>query len=100
MKDNVGKINQIMEYALKQLQGGKEEARRLHGHLLDAYWSFIGIIALPNLTSQQRDDICQAKQICQYCKQFILVDIIPEMNQVFSSLFTTKFTDELVWGPQ
>ena len=100
MKDNVGRINQIMESALKQLQGGKEEARRLHGHLLDAYWSFIGIIALPNLTSQQRDDICQAKQICQYCKQFILVDIIPEMNQVFSSLFTTKFTDELVWRPQ
>ena len=22
------------------------------------------------------------------------------MNQVFSSLFTTKFTDELVWRPQ
>ena len=36
MKDNVGKMNQIIEYALKQLQGVKEEVGRLHGHLLDA----------------------------------------------------------------
>ena len=33
------KRNKMVHSALKQLEGGKEELRRLHGHLIDATWS-------------------------------------------------------------
>ena len=38
--------------ALNQLEGGKEEMLRAHGHLLDSDWSYLGIICLPNLVSR------------------------------------------------
>ena len=41
--------NQEVTNALKQLEGGKEEMLRVHGHLLDPNWSYLGIICLPNL---------------------------------------------------
>ena len=33
--------------ALKQLSGGKEEYARVHGHVLDPDWTFVGVVAPP-----------------------------------------------------
>jgi 2C-methyl-D-erythritol 2,4-cyclodiphosphate synthase len=57
-KDKTKRHKIVLESALKQLKGGKEELKRMHGHLLDTDWSYIGFIALTNLTSKDRDAVC------------------------------------------
>ena len=54
--------NRTVQSALKQLEGGKVEFKRLHRHLLDATWSYVGFIALTNLTNKERDEICRDKR--------------------------------------
>ena len=78
--------NKIVQSALKQLEGGKEELQRLHGHLLDATWSYVGLIALTNLTSKERDEMCREKNFCRNCKQLILVDVPKELADLSTQL--------------
>ena len=94
--------NKIVQSALKQLEGGKEELQRLHGHLLDATWSYVGLIALTNLTSKERDEMCREKNFCRNCKQFILVDVPKELADLSTQLTmaNSPCQEEQVWRPQ
>merc|ERR1711863_139647 len=59
--------------ALDQLEGGKEEMLRAHGHLLDSDWSYLGIICLPNLPQDDKPTMCRNMKICNHCDDYILV---------------------------
>merc|ERR1719278_781420 len=59
--------------ALNQLEGGKEEMLRVHGHLLDSDWSYLGIICLPNLPQNLKTTMCRNLKICNHCAAYILV---------------------------
>ena len=80
--------------ALNQLRGGKEEMKRIHGHVLDAEWTYFGAVSLPNLQPNQKLTICQNLKICQACAQFILVgdqhgNLEPALTSLLNSHFST-----------
>ena len=79
--------------ALNQLRGGKEEMKRIHGHVLDAEWTYFGAVSLPNLQPNQKLTICQNLNICQACAQFILVgDQHGNLEPALTSLLNTHFS--------
>ena len=70
--------------AINQLSGGCEEIKRIHGHVLDDDWSFIGVVALPNITIIEKTRICNLKKICSNCMQFVMVgDMEDELADLF-----------------
>ena len=83
--------------ALDQLEGGKEEMLRVHGHLLDPNWSYLGIICLPNLPQNLKTTMCRNLKICNHCADYILVENVvntemkSHLNTHFSS--STEFPD-------
>ena len=90
--------------ALKQLEGGKEEMGRIHGHVLDAGWAFFGVVCLPNLQSNQKSTICQNLKICNACAAYILVgdqsgSLKPAMESLLNKHFSTAplYQDRSMW---
>ena len=65
--------NQEVTNALKQLEGGKEEMLRVHGHLLDPNWSYLGIICLPNLPQNLKTTMCRNLKMCNQLQRCNLV---------------------------
>ena len=65
--------SQEMTKALKQLQGGKEEMSRIHGHVLDDGWTYLGVVCLPNLLPNQKTKLCQDLKICDACAESVVV---------------------------
>ena len=96
--------NQEVHKALKQLDGGKEEMLRAHGHLLDSEWSYLGIICLPNLPQDLKQTMCGNLNICDHCAEYILVGEVrssgmkPLLEKHFS--LGSEFSDEAVWRDQ
>ena len=90
--------------ALDQLEGGKEEMLRAHGHLLDPNWSYLGIICLPSLPQNLKTTMCRNLRICNHCANYILVgDVVnTEMKSLLNTHFSSnaKFPDEPVWRLQ
>ena len=89
--------------SLQQLEGGREEMARAHGHLLDRDWIYLGVVALPNLPENLKQQMCQNLKICVHCAQFILVG---NMNSALKNLMDACFPagserqDELTWRTQ
>ena len=89
--------------SLEQLEGGREEMARAHGHLLDCDWIYLGVVALPNLPENLKHQMCQNLKICVHCAQFILVG---NMNSALKNLMDACFPtgserqDELIWRTQ
>ena len=96
--------NQEVTNALKQLEGGKEEMLRVHGHLLDPNWSYLGIICLPNLPHNLKPTMCRNLKICNHCADYLLVgDVVnTEMKSLLDAQFSSsaEFADEAVWRDQ
>ena len=96
--------NQEVTNALKQLEGGKEEMMRVHGHLLDPNWSYLGIICLPNLPQSDKPTMCRNLKICSQCADYILVgDVMnTEMKSLLDAQFSLRpeFPDVAVWRVQ
>ena len=89
--------------ALKQLEGGRDEMLRAHGHLLDSEWSYLGIICLPNLPQNGKATMCKNMHVCNYCADFILVgDVNREMKSLLETHFPlgSEYPDEPVWRRQ
>ena len=90
--------------ALDQLEGGKEEMLRVHGHLLDPSWSYLGIIYLPALPQADIPTMCRNLKICNHCANFILVGNVvnAEMKSILNTHFSssTEFADVAVWRDQ
>ena len=90
--------------ALNQLEGGKKEMLRAHGHLLDSDWSYLGIICLPNLPQDLKQTMCGNLNICDHCAEYILVGEVrssgmkPLLEKHFS--LGSEFLDEAVWRDQ
>ena len=79
--------------ALKQLEGGKKEMARIHGHVLDAEWTYIGVVCLPNLLPNQKSTICQNLRICTACADYILVgDQNASLKPAMASLLKNHFS--------
>ena len=89
--------------SLEQLEGGRNEMARAHGHVLDRDWSYLGVVALPNLPTDLKQQMCQNLTICGCCAQFILVG---DMNSAIKDLMDMCFPagsehpDELTWRTQ
>ena len=96
--------NQEVTNALKQLEGGKEEMLRVHGHLLDPNWSYLGIICLPNLPQNLKQTMCRNLNICNDCANYIIVGNVVnnEMKSLLNTHFSSsaEFPDEVVWRLQ
>ena len=98
--------NHEVTKALEQLEGGREEIKRAHGHLLDTEWSYIGAICLPNLSESLKTNICKNLKICNYCSDYILVGEDSKMKLAMDTLLQTCFppgsecSDEMVWREQ
>ena len=89
--------------ALEQLEGGKEEMLKVHGHLLDPNWSYLGIICLPNLPQNLKQTMCRHLNICNHCAEYILVgDLNSGMKSLVDKHFSSgaAFPDEPVWRDQ
>merc|ERR1712218_172107 len=90
--------------ALNQLEGGKEEMLRAHGHLLDSDWRYLGIICLPNLPQADKPTMCRNMKICNHCADYILVgdEVNIWMKSILDSHFSSnaEFADESVWRDQ
>ena len=90
--------------ALDQLEGGKEEMLRAHGHLLDSDWSYLGIICLPNLPHNLKHNLCRNLKICNHCANYLFVgDLVnTEMKSLLDAQFSlsAEFPDKAVWRDQ
>jgi len=64
---------------------------RVHGHLLDSDWSYLGIICLPNLPQANKPTMCSNLNICNHCADFILVEgaVNTEMKFLLNRHFTS-----------
>ena len=99
---NLEQENEVTS-ALKQLEGGRDEMLRAHGHLLDSEWSYLGIICLPKLPQHLKGTMCRNMHICHYCADFILVgDVNTEMKSLLEKHFPlgSESPDEAVWRKQ
>ena len=100
----IGLQNPEVTNALKQLEGGKEEMLRVHGHLLDPNWSYLGIICLPTLPQADKPTMCGNLKICNYCANYILVGNVvnTEMKSLLDAHFSLRleFSDIAVWRVQ
>ena len=92
--------NNEVKKALDQLEGGKEEMLRAHGHLLDSDWSYLGIISLPNLPQNLKPTMCRNMKLCNHCADYILVgdEVNTGMKFHLDSHFSAyaEFADESV----
>ena len=106
VKAMTGKQTNEVTKALKQLSGGKEEYARVHGHVLDPDWIFVGVVALPNLPETMKPEVVRDLKICSPCSAYLLVgDMGPAMDTLLRNTFVpgNEFLDEtgpLGWRQQ
>ena len=106
VKAMTGKQTNEVTKALKQLSGGKEEYARVHGHVLDPNWTFVGVVALPNLPETMKPEVVRDLKICSPCSAYLLVgDMGPAMDTLLRNTFVpgNEFLDEtgpLGWRQQ
>ena len=88
VEDNVGRTVKIVESGFKQIKNGQEEFWRIHGHLVPSDYKIVGILILPNLTKQKKDQVCRNKKICPKCAPFLVAgDISIELPQLLTMIF-------------
>ena len=46
---------------------------RIHGHVLDDEWTYLGVVCLPNLLPNQKTKLCQDLKICDACAEYVVV---------------------------
>ena len=93
--------SQEVSKAIQQLAGGKEEIMRVHGHLLDPEWSYLGVICLPNLSQDLKLVMCRNLKICDHCADFILIgNLHVPMKSLLDDSFLSEYADKPVWQDQ
>ena len=103
VKSMKGKQNHEVKKALKQLSGGKEEYARVHGHVLDPDWTFVGVVALPNLSAPLKIEVIHDLKICSDCSAYLLVgDMKPAVDNLLKTTFFQglEFQDDVVFTQQ
>ena len=103
VKSMKAKQNHEVTKALKQLLGGKEEYARIHGHVLDPDWTFVGVVAFPNLSVALKAEIVRDFKICSDCSAYLLVGAMePAVDNLLKTTFFQglEFRDEVVWRQQ
>ena len=83
--------------ALQQLSGGKEEYARVHGHVLDPDWTYVGVVALPNLPETMKPEVVRDLRICSPCSTYLLVgDMETSMDTLLRNTFAqgSQYQDE------
>ena len=93
--------------AINQLKGGRDELARVHGHVLDAQWTYLGAVCLPNLPLHLKPEVVRDLKICPSCSDYLLVPpVVGDMKAPVETLLQTSFPpgstfpDESVWRPQ
>ena len=94
--------------AINQLRGGRDEIARVHGHVLDAQWTYLGAVCLPNLPPQLKPEVVRDLKICQSCSAYLLVGdmMVGDMKAPVETLLQTafppgsQFTDDWSWRRQ
>ena len=84
--------------ALKQLLGAKEEYARVHGHVLNPDWTYVGVVALPNLPVTMKPELVRDLRICSPCSNYLLVgDMENAMGNLLRNIFAPggQFQDEV-----
>ena len=97
------KANGEVLEALNQLRGGRDELARVHGHVLDHQWTYIGAVCLPNLPLHLKAEVVQDLGICHSCSSYLLVGPMKTpVENLVQNLFppSSSFPDEWVWRPQ
>ena len=103
VKSMKAKQNHEVTKALKQLLGGREEYARIHGHVLDPDWTFVGVVALPNLPAALKAEVVQDLKICSDCSAYLLVGAMePAVDNLLKTTFFQglEFPDEALWLQQ
>ena len=102
------KQNREVQEAISQLRGGRDEFARVHGHVLDARWTYLGAVCLPNLPPHLKPEMVRDLKICPSCSAYLLVGdmMVGDMKAPVETLLQTafppgsQFTDELSWRRQ
>jgi len=97
------KSNREVLEALNQLRGGRDELARVHGHVLDHQWTYMGAVCLPNLPLHLKAEVVRDLGICHSCSSYLLVGPMKApVENLVRNLFplSSSFTDESVWRPQ
>jgi len=97
------KANGEVLEALKQLRGGRDELARVHGHVLDHQWTYVGAVCLPNLPIHLKAEVVRELGICHSCSSYLLVGPMKApVENLLRNLFppSSSFPDESVWRPQ
>ena len=95
------KSNREVLEAMNQLKGGRDELARVHGHVLDHQWTYLGAVCLPNLPPHLKPEVVRDLKICPSCSDYLLVPpVVGDMKAPVETLLQTSFPDESVWRPQ
>ena len=97
------KSNREVLEALNQLRGGRDELTRVHGHVLDHQWTYVGAVCLPNLPIHLKAEVVRELGICHSCSSYLLVGPMKApVENLLRNLFppSSSFPDESVWRPQ
>jgi hypothetical protein len=94
--------------AIKQLRGGRDELARVHGHVLDTQWTYLGAVCLPNLPPHLKSEVVRDLKICQSCSAYLLVKdmMVGDMKAPVETLLQTAFPpgshfpDKTTWRRQ
>ena len=89
--------------ALNQLRGGKDELARVHGHVLDHQWTYMGAVCLPNLPLHLKAEVVRDLGVCHSCSSYLLVGPMKApVENLVQNLFppSSSFPDEAVWRSQ
>ena len=103
VKAMVTKQNREVHEAINQLKGGRDEFARVHGHVLDAQWTYLGAVCLPNLPPHLKAEVVRDLKICPSCSAYLLVgDMKAPVETLLKTAFPpgSHFPDKSVWRPQ
>ena len=103
VKAMITKQNREVQGAINQLRGGRDEFARVHGHVLDAQWTYLGAVCLPNLSSHLKSEVVRDLKICSNCSAYLLVgDMKKPVEILLQTAFPpgSQYTDELLWRHQ
>ena len=99
----VAKQNREIQEAINQLKGGRDEFARVHGHVLDGQWTYLGAVCLPNLPPHLKSEVVHDLKICPSCSAYLLVGPMKvPMETLLQTAFPpgSNFPDELTWRDQ
>ena len=103
VKAMVTKQNREVQEAITQLRGGMDEFARVHGHVLDAQWTYLGAVCLPNLPPRLKSEVVRDLNICPSCSAYLLVGPMKvPMETLLQTTFPlgSHFPDKLTWRAQ